>query len=320
MPVKYTKGKKKRGGKMRLTNVNNSHNSANFSSNKGAATGCMGCVNGDVQIGALCNLPTQADAAKSAKIGIATFMKGITGQVGGGNTAETTFNDLKNAAQNGMGYGRVPTTSVQNCLVTSPTGMGASLSPKPMSGGADITGRCVDGCNNLGNVGYGLNVPGTSQLNSLFEGSGYPAVSAYNTSSTCKTGGKKKKRKTRKQMRKHKRKSRKMKRGKKHMRKHTRKHKRKSRKMKRGKKHTRKHKRKSRKMKRGGYHQYQSNKALTPGFSSPNPGPNPWATGPLSHSRQVNCNDNYNHYTGKNMASPILDKAAPPTPFGGKAK
>ena len=299
MPVKHKRGKKKRGGKPTLANIHNSHNPANFSSNQGAVTGCMGCVNGDVQVGALCNLPTQADAAKSAKIGISSLMKGITGQVGGGNTAVTTFNDLKNAAQNGMGYGRVPVNSVQNCLVTSPTAMGAPIPPKPMSGGADVTGRCVDGCNNLGNVGYGLNAPGTGQLNSLFEGSGYPAVSAYNTSSTCKSGGKKKKRKTRKQMRRHKRKSRKMK---------------------RGKKHTRKHKRKSRKMKRGGYHQYQSNKALTPGFSSPNPGPNPWATGPLSHSRQVNCNDNYNHFTGKNMASPVLDKAAPPTPFGGKAK
>ena len=298
MPVKHKRGKKKKGGKSPLANIHNSHNPANFSSNQGAVTGCMGCVNGDVQVGALCNLPTQTDAAKSAKIGISSLMKGITGQVGGGNTAVTTFNDLKNAAENGMGYGRVPVNSVQNCLVTSPTAMGAPIPPKPMSGGADVTGRCVDGCNNLGNVGYGLNAPGTSQLNSLFEGSGYPAVSAYNTSSTCKTGGKKKKRKTKKQMRRHKRKSRKMK---------------------RGKKHTRKHKRSSRKMKRGGYHQYQSNKALTPGYSSPNPGPNPWATGPLSHSRQVNCNDNYNHFTGKNMASPVLDKAAPPTPFGGKA-
>ena len=75
----------------------------------------------------------------------------------------------------------------------------------------------------------------------------------------------------------------------------------------------------TRKKMRGGYEQFASNDPMTPGFSSPKPGPLPWATGPLSKSRQINCQDNYNHYTGKSSASPVLDQAAPVTPFGGTA-
>ena len=75
----------------------------------------------------------------------------------------------------------------------------------------------------------------------------------------------------------------------------------------------------TRKKMKGRYAQFASNDPMTPGFSSPKPGPLPWATGPLSKSRQINCQDNYNHYTGKSSASPVLDQAAPVTPFGGTA-
>lgn len=46
----------------------------------------------------------------------------------------------------------------------------------------------------------------------------------------------------------------------------------------------------------GGYSQYGSNIPITPSYSSPNPSSMPWATGPGSISRQMNCRDNYNHY------------------------
>uniref|UniRef100_A0A6C0JFK9 Uncharacterized protein n=1 Tax=viral metagenome TaxID=1070528 RepID=A0A6C0JFK9_9ZZZZ len=46
----------------------------------------------------------------------------------------------------------------------------------------------------------------------------------------------------------------------------------------------------------GSYSQYGSNIATTPSYSSPNPSSMPWATGPGSISRQINCRDNYNHF------------------------
>ena len=85
------------------------------------------------------------------------------------------------------------------------------------------------------------------------------------------------------------------------------------------KKHKPYTRRKRRTKQRGGYAQWMSNIPSTPGFASPNPGPLPWATGPLSHTRQINCNNNYDHFTGKNNPSGVYDKAAPPTPFGGTA-
>ena len=45
------------------------------------------------------------------------------------------------------------------------------------------------------------------------------------------------------------------------------------------------------------YLQYGSNIPDTPGYAAPNTGGDmPWATGPVSHVRQINCRDNYNHY------------------------
>ena len=74
-------------------------------------------------------------------------------------------------------------------------------------GGVSQTASCVAGCNNLGTPGYGLNVKGTSDLNAILMGSGYPAVSPYNTN---KCGGRKtrkrRKHKKRRTKRKHKKK------------------------------------------------------------------------------------------------------------------
>ena len=54
--------------------------------------------------------------------------------------------------------------------------------------------------------------------------------------------------------------------------------------------------RRKRKQGGGSYSQYGSNIPITPSYSSPNPSSMPWATGPGSISRQMNCRDNYNHY------------------------
>jgi hypothetical protein len=331
-------GRKKRGGSKQnpLANPGNVHYSKNFGSDQGLISGCAGCVGGNIAIGSGCTLTSQAAAQESATRGISRLMNGIRGQVGkiqtgGGNTATTTFKDLQNAADGGLGYGRVPVTSVTNCGVTSSTSMGAGQRAHTQKGGGvSQTASCVAGCNNLGTPGYGLNVKGTSDLNATLMGSGYPAVSPYNTN---KCGG----RRTRKR-RKHKKRRRRTKRKRKKKRRRTRR--------KRGGdvstlqkmtqkwqqyigfppqlrggsyKKRRKRKGGKRKTMKGGYAQFASNDPMTPGFSSPKPGPLPWATGPLSKSRQINCQDNYDHYTGKSSPSPVLDQAAPVTPFGGTA-
>ena len=365
-------GRKKKGGKSNpLANPGNVHNPKNFGSNQGLVSGCSGCdKSGNVQIGSQCNLDSQTAAQKSANIGTNQFMAGLVGQVGkisskpyinpmhgGGNTGETTFSDLKQAASSGMGYGRVPITSVQECGVQSSTSMGAGKKGVVQSGGGDNTLNCVSGCNNLGTPGYGLNVPPANKLNSLLMGSGYPAVIPYNTN---KCGGKRKRKTKRKRRRKKKRKT---KRKHKKRRRHTRKRRggdgltikqkfmqftqeylpsvafppqmsggRKTRKRrKRGGKAREARDRiettayeitpKGRRKKmKGGYHQYGSNNPMTPGYASPKAGPLPWATGPLSKARQINCQDNYNHFTGKSSPSPVLDQAAPKTPFGGSGR
>jgi hypothetical protein len=327
-------GRKKRGGSKQnpLANSGNVHNSKNFGSDQGLISGCAGCVGGNVAIGSGCSLSSPGAAQESATRGIGRLMNGIVGRVGGiqtggGNVAITTFKNLQNAADEGLGYGRAPVTSVSNCGVTSSTSMGAGQRQK--GGGVSQTASCVAGCNNLGPAGYGLNVKGTSDLNAALMGSGYPAVSPYNAN---KCGG----RKTRKH-RKHKKRRTKRKRKKKR-----RTRKRRGTRRKRGggvstwKKITqtwqknigfppqlrggkRGKKGGTRKKMRGGYAQFASNDPNTPGFSSPKSGPLPWATGPLSKSRQINCQDNYDHFTGKSSASPVLDQAAPVTPFGGTA-
>jgi hypothetical protein len=57
-----------------------------------------------------------------------------------------------------------------------------------------------------------------------------------------------------------------------------------------------KRRRSSRKLRGGGYSQFGSNVAATPSYSTPNVSNLPWATGPVSHKRQFNCQDNYNHF------------------------
>ena len=338
-------GRKKRGGSKQnlLANAKNVHDPANLSSDQGLISGCAGCVGGNIAIGSGCTLTSQAAAQTSATRGISRLMNGINGrqgkiQTGGFNASTTTFQDLQKAADQGLGYGRTPVTPITNCGVTSSTSMGAGQNANAQKGGGvSQTASCVAGCNNLGTPGYGLNIKGTSDLNATLMGSGYPVVSPYNTN---KCGG----RKTRKR-RKHKKRRTKRKHKKKRRTRKKRGGNRKCTRRKRGGdvsrlqkmqqawqqyigfpprlrggyKKRRKRKGGKRKTMKGGYAQFASNDPMTPGFSSPKSGPLPWATGPLSKSRQINCQDNYDHYTGKSSASPVLDQAAPVTPFGGSA-
>lgn len=76
----------------------------------------------------------------------------------------------------------------------------------------------------------------------------------------------------------------------------------------------RKHKKKrgkSRKQ-RGGYAQYGSNKPLTWTQQTPNGADGgKWEgqlASPPTYTRTTNCNNNYNHFTGQNSNSPILDQ------------
>jgi len=143
---------------------------------------------------------------------------------------------------------------------------------------------------------YGYTKEGAAVANEL-KGS-YAPISVNKKTNMC--GGKRKrKRKTHKR-----RKSKKKKRRRKNK---TRKSKkRKRRKTKKRRKYRRKRggncsrfKRKTRRTKRfrgGAYSQYMSNVPDTPSYSTPNPSSLKWATGPGSFKRQMNCNDNYNHF------------------------
>ena len=77
---------------------------------------------------------------------------------------------------------------------------------------------------------------------------------------------------------------------------------RKRRKSRKGKRRTKKggscskFKRLTRKQRGGMYKQFGSNIPNTPSYSTPSPSGLPWATGPGSFARQINCRDNYNHY------------------------
>lgn len=73
--------------------------------------------------------------------------------------------------------------------------------------------------------------------------------------------------------------------------------KRRSRRRKSRRRRSRRRRSRRRKTKRGGYKQYQSNVAMSSGYSTPNPSSIlPWATGPGSFSKTGSgCRDTYNH-------------------------
>lgn len=69
---------------------------------------------------------------------------------------------------------------------------------------------------------------------------------------------------------------------------------------------------------KGGYYQYNSNVPSSPGYSAPvavskylSAMANPVTRERINVNARGSCVDNYNHYTNKGFASPVLDKAAP---------
>ena len=81
---------------------------------------------------------------------------------------------------------------------------------------------------------------------------------------------------------------------------------------------TRRRVRRRRRRQRGGYYQFGGNTPSTPGYATPNGG-NWQVANPPTYARNDacgtgNCVDNYNHFTGKGFASPVLDGDVNPPP------
>ncbi len=133
---------------------------------------------------------------------------------------------------------------------------------------------------------YGYTKAGAADA-SVLKGS-YAPISINKKTNMC--GGKK--RRKRRTKRKHRRKNKTRKSRRKKRTKRRRKYKRKTKKG--GRK--RRRKRLSRKQRGGKYQQFGSNIPNTPSYSSSFPTSLPWATGPGSFTRQINCRGNYNHF------------------------
>lgn len=217
--------------------------------------------------------------------------KGVTcdGQSGGG--FGSTNDSLLHSSNNNLGKGYPTPIKYTSC--------------DKQSGGAHNYDKDFPGQN------YGYTKEG-SGIASQFRGS-YAPITVTPKTNMC--GGKKRRRKTKKRKRRRKNKSRKSRK-----RRRTKRRKMRGGKKRRSRRRTRRRSHKKggqvpppvpprpgmgrkkrtqrRKRKQGGgsYSQYGSNIPITPSYSSPNPSSMPWATGPGSISRQMNCRDNYNHY------------------------
>jgi len=325
---------KKNNGNNKKNNGNSKKNNGN-SKNGGNSKKNNGNNGGKSKINKNFEKKLLAEEANAEKKENAKSNKGNSknkaNQKGGGYAF--TASDAEMAATDGMGYGSMPFSSYTNCGTVRPSGLGAGIQ---YGGGTPLVPAGVDSnsmlvanppaVNNNLRPGYGY-ISGKDNL--LFAGSGYPLETAYNGNRCAQSGGRKRRRKRRRTRKKN------------HKRKKTRNKRKKRRRFKKGtrsKTHkgnnfeTRKNsKRYSQKrlkkltgrrtmrspvfsfaggnrVQKGGYHQYRNNIPDAPGFASPNPEALPWATGPGSYSRQINCDDNYNHFTGVGGPSPVLDK------------
>jgi len=200
-----------------------------------------------------------------------------------------TGKKLQKGGTNGYGFfGGDPRTPYVECGIV-PT-------PENIQTGGNYT---VNHYNQIrGDYGF------TGGENTRLYGGFYAPYSTTEQSGCTQLGGKRHKTKKHKKS-----KSRKRKRDKsrKHKKSKSRKHKKsKSRKHKKSK--SRKHKKKQMRARKqqGGYAQYSSNQPLTWTQQSPN-GQNNWQLSTPTYSKSNNCNDNYNHFTGKGESSPILD-------------
>ncbi len=204
--------------------------------------------------------------------------KGVVcgGQNGGGYGA--TSESLAASATSGLGKGYVtPSVHYNSC--------------SKQSGGGHNYDADVEG------FSYGYTKEGAGIAGQL-RGS-YAPINVNKKTNMC--GGKKRRRKSKK-----KRKRRRKNKTRKSRRKKRTKRRRKKRKSRGGKRKTKRRtkrggscnrfKRLNRRQRGGKYQQFGSNIATTPSYSTPMPSSLPWATGPGSFARQINCTDNYNHY------------------------
>ena len=219
---------------------------------------------------------------------------GCVGQQGGYNVKQVTDSALDELRSTHSGHMGVQRGS--NCGTVNPSNMGAS---SQQSGGG---GNC--GCSNE-TARYGFS--GGNDLGVL--GGSYAPVTSTTTciKAPSSGGGKKKRRsKTRKRT------------GKK-SRSKTRRHGKRKRKQKRRTKHKRrkscqcKHRcrcRRRRTRQRGGYSQLGTNVPFSTRYSVGTVTPaNSAMANPMKYNREMITGDNYNHFTGKNSPSPILDQA-----------
>ena len=191
----------------------------------------------------------------------------------GGNPYGVTMDSLAADVNSGMGKLRAsPSSHYNNC---------------PQKGGN--RGHNYDA--DFGGVGYGYTKSGAAIAGEL-RGS-YAPITKSRSTNMC--GGRKKRRKSRRKRRKsrrNKRKSRKSKRGGKRSKRRRSRKSRKSRKSRsrNGGNGCGRFRRSRRKQRGGAYHQFGSNVPNTPSYSSPDTsGSMPWATGPVSMTRKMNC-------------------------------
>lgn len=293
--------------KTSLANIPNIHTFLG-SSNEGAVVGCQGkgmrtdgeC--GIVQYKGGKRKTRKRKKRRVKKRGGATM--NLTGRHGspktrqsGGGYAYTTASAAQSFGPHDLGqgfnrHGTLPVAGYKNCGIIPNFKLGASanyVGTKHIQKGAGAAGypgpnslpMTVDAYNQYNNSSYGYT---NGSQNDVLRGS-YAPITNLSHKQQCKlSGGKRKKRKTRK-----------------HKKRKTRKQ--------------RKHKKRRSKKQRGGYAQYKSNVPLTWTQQIPaGPSGGTWQgqlANPPTYIKTDNCNNNYNHYTGKNAPSPVLDQAVP---------
>ena len=187
--------------------------------------------------------------------------------------------------------GRMSSSSADNCGTTNPSNLGAS---------SQTGGGC--GCSDP-TASYGF--VGGKDLGDL-RGSYAPVSSPK--SCPAKGGSRKRKGRKGRKSRKGKKRRRKVHRTKKRGRKAKKRSTRNKRLSRRNKKRgTRKHRRRM----KGGYYQFGTDRPFSTGYSAPvkvSPKLSAMAN-PVTYKRYMIAGDNYNHFTGKNTPSPILDQA-----------
>ena len=195
----------------------------------------------------------------------------------GGNYgySNKSFSD---ALKLGLGKSRLSPEPVSHCGgVNNPSNLGAAIQRKQMGGNLS---SAYSNYNHRSAPSYGFD-KSSAKLAPVLKGT-YPAYSVNKPHSMC--GGKKSRKKRKSKSRRKKSKSRKRKSKKRRKKSKSRKRKSKKRR-KKSKSRRRKSKRRKKRQRGGSYKQYMSNVPNRVTYTTPNPGPLPWATGTGSFKR-----------------------------------